>query len=62
MDLEMKVSFLEDGLGQLDQVVCQQRLQIESLLKQVAQLLEQQQQLVDRVSGNPSAHEIPPHY
>lgn len=60
-DLEIKASFSEDLLEQLNQVVIRQQAQIDLLVQQVSEL---RRQLQDSASGEfrSVANERPPHY
>lgn len=59
-ELEIKASFTEDLLEQLDQVIIRQQQQIDLLVREVARL---QQRNTDGVSGPRSAtDDLPPHY
>ena len=60
-DLEIKASFNEDLLDQLNQVVIRQQQQIDALLRQVAQL---RQQMPEAGSGvfSRAGDDLPPHY
>ena len=60
-NLEIKASFAEDQLEQLDKVIIRQQQQIELLIREVAQL---RQQSVDSGVGAPRnlRDELPPHF
>ena len=62
MDLEIKASFMEDMVDQLDQVVIRQQRQIDALLHEVLELRTQQRS----PDGSPAVRnlrdELPPHY
>ena len=60
-DLEIKASFNEDLLDQLNQVVIRQQQQIDALLREVAQL---RQQIPDAGIGvfSRAGDDLPPHY
>ena len=60
-ELEIKASFTEDLLDQLNLTIYRQQEQIDSLLRQVAQL---RQQSPDPGAGGPRnlRDELPPHY
>lgn len=61
-DLEIKASFTEDALEQLNQVVVRQQQEIEWLLREVKQL---RQQMPDGGAGagfSQASEELPPHY
>ena len=62
MDLEIKASFNEDLVEQLNQVVFRQQQQIDALMREVAQL---RQQLPEPGAGGAPRNphdELPPHY
>lgn len=59
-DLEIKASFAEDTVEQLNQVVVRQQAQIERLIRELVELR-------DRAAAEPGAprtlrDELPPHY
>ena len=60
-ELEIKASYTEDLLDQLNLVIYRQQQQIDSLIQQVTQL---RQQTPDGGSGSPRnlRDELPPHY
>ena len=60
-DLEIKASFNEDLLDQLNQVIIRQQQQIDALVRDVAQL---RQQIPDAGSGafSRAGDDLPPHY
>jgi SlyX protein len=62
MDLEVKVSFMDDLVEQLNDIVARQQRQIDRLVREVVQL---QNQLQDSASGSTARNlrdELPPHY
>jgi len=61
MDLEIKASFTEDLVEQLNQTIFQQQQQIDALIREVSQL---RQQTPDGGSGGFRSlrDELPPHY
>ena len=61
MDLEVKASFTEDLVEQLNQTIFQQQQEIDALIREVSQL---RQQTPDGGSGGFSSlrDELPPHY
>ncbi|WP_310627013.1 SlyX family protein [Limnohabitans sp.] len=61
MDLEIKASFTEDLVEQLNQAIFQQQQQIDALIYEVSQL---RQQTPDGGSGGFRSlrDELPPHY
>ena len=60
-DLEIKASFSEDLLDQLNQVVVRQQQQIDRLIREIGQL---KQQMPDAGTGvfSRSGDDLPPHY
>ena len=62
-ELEIKASFNEDLLDQLNQVVIRQQQQIDALVREVERL---RQQIPDLGSGgggfNRAGDDLPPHY
>ena len=60
-DLEIKASFNEDLLDQLNQVIIRQQQQIDALARELAQL---RQQIPDAGSGvlSRADDDFPPHY
>ena len=61
MELEIKATFTEDLLDQLDQVVVRQQQQIDLLIGELAQLRQQPRD--EGVGGPRPPHEdLPPHY
>ena len=61
MDLEIKASFTEDLVEQLNQTIFQQQQQIDALIREVGQL---RQQTPDSGAGGFRSlrDELPPHY
>jgi SlyX protein len=59
-DLEIKASFTEDLLEQLDQVVIRQQQQIDLLVREVARL--QQRNANGQDSPRSPTDDLPPHY
>ena len=61
IDLEVKASFTEDLVEQLNQTIFQQQQQIDALIREVSQL---RRQTPDGGSGGFSSlrDELPPHY
>jgi len=59
-DLEIKASFTEDLLEQLDQIVIRQQQQIDLLVREVTRLQQPSTEL-GGVSRNPG-DDLPPHY
>ena len=60
-DLEIKASFSEDLLDQLNEIIVRQQQQIEFLVREVAEL---RQSSIDRGVAAPRSprDELPPHY
>ena len=59
-DLEVKASFAEDLVDQLEQIIVRQQQQIDMLIGQIAQLRESRSDS-DGVGRN-LRDELPPHY
>jgi SlyX protein len=60
-DLEIKASFTEDLLDQLDQVIVRQQQQIDTLVREVAHLRQQAPEGGVGAARN-LRDELPPHY
>ena len=60
-ELEVKLSFAEDLLEELNRTVFRQQQQIEALQRDIRALRDQLQASLPQESGNP-ADEVPPHY
>ena len=60
-DLEIKASFTEDLLDQLNQVIVSQQRQIDLLMREIARL-GQQSAAADGGSARNLRDELPPHY
>lgn len=60
-DLEIKASFSEDLLDELNQVIIRQQQQIDALMRELAQL---RQQIPEAGSGvfSRAGDDLPPHY
>jgi SlyX protein len=60
-ELEIKSSYADDLLEQLNEIVARQQLQIDALLRELQML---RQQMRDQPAGESmgSGHEPPPHY
>ncbi len=58
-DLEIKASYLEDTLDQLDQIIIRQQAQIELLIREVTHL---KQQTPDAGMARNLRDDLPPHY
>ncbi|WP_309678767.1 SlyX family protein [Polaromonas sp.] len=61
IDLEIKASFAEDLLERLDQVIIRQQQQIDSLLREVADLRERSP-APDTGEPRSLRDDLPPHY
>jgi SlyX protein len=61
IDLEIKASYTEDQLEQLDRVVVRQQQQIDLLMREVASLREQPKD-GDVVVGRSLRDDLPPHF
>ena len=63
-DLEIKASFMEDMLEQLDQVVVRQQTQIDALIRELAALKQSGAQGagVDVGAARNLRDELPPHF
>lgn len=59
--LEIKASFLEDTVDQLDSALARQQQQIDALLREVLQLRTQWASAAPESGRNPR-DELPPHY
>jgi SlyX protein len=60
-DLEIKASFTEDQLDQLDKVVARQQLQIDILIREIAQLRQQAPEGGGGAARN-LRDDLPPHF
>ncbi|MES2717253.1 MAG: SlyX family protein [Pseudomonadota bacterium] len=61
-DLEIKASFNEDALDQLNAVVVRQQRQIDALLRELADLRSQQPEADGSRPFRSLRDELPPHY
>lgn len=61
-DLEVKASFNEDTVEQLNQTVIRQQRQIDLLVRQLAELRAQVERLADPAGPRSLRDELPPHY
>lgn len=61
-DLEIKASFTEDTLEQLNLVVVRQQREIEWLLREVKQLRQQMPEGSATAAISRASEELPPHY
>jgi SlyX protein len=60
-DLEIKASFTEDQLDQLDKVVARQQLQIDILIREITQLRQQAPEGGGGAARN-LRDDLPPHF
>lgn len=60
-DLEIKASFTEDLLDQLNQVIIRQQRQIDLLVRELGQLRQQSPENDGTVFSRPG-EDLPPHY
>ena len=61
-ELEIKASYAEDLLEQLNMTIYRQQQQIDSLIQQIAQLREQSSRAGQDPSSRNLRDELPPHY
>jgi SlyX protein len=61
-DLEIKASFTEDLLDQLDKVIVRQQQQIDALIHEISELKQQPARDGDVVVGRSLRDELPPHF
>ncbi len=61
-DLEVKASFAEDTVEQLNQVIVRQQQQIDALLRHFGELRGQVDRLADPNAARTLRDELPPHY
>lgn len=61
-ELEMRLSFADDALNQLSDVITRQQVQIDRLTAQLAQLGDQVRALPQGENGASLRDELPPHY
>jgi SlyX protein len=62
MDLEVKLSFMDDLVEQLNYIVARQQRQLDRLVREVAQLQQQLQDVGTGGSPRTLRDELPPHY
>jgi SlyX protein len=61
-ELEIKASFAEDLLEQLDKIIVRQQQQIDALLREVAELKAAPVRDGDITTGRSLRDELPPHF
>ena len=61
-ELEIKASFAEDLLDQLDKVIVRQQQQIDALMREVAELKAAPVRDGDITTGRSLRDELPPHF
>lgn len=61
-ELEIKASYAEDLLDQLNMTIYRQQQQIDRLIQHVTQLREQSQNAMPDGAGSNPRDELPPHY
>lgn len=61
-ELEIKASFMEDMLEQLDQVVVRQQAQIDALIRELAALKQSGNQSLDAGAARNLRDDLPPHF
>jgi SlyX protein len=62
IDLEIKASFTEDTVDQLNQVVVRQQQQIDALVHEISQLRQQLPESSSGTAAGRSTEDLPPHY
>jgi SlyX protein len=62
IDLEIKASFTEDTVDQLNQVIVRQQQQIDALVHEIMQLRQQLPEGVSGTAAGRSTEDLPPHY
>jgi SlyX protein len=62
MDVEIKISYSEDTVDELNRAIFRQQQQIDQLIKQIKTLSEQVQNAVPPEQQRNLCDEIPPHY
>ncbi|TCV86713.1 SlyX family protein [Sulfurirhabdus autotrophica] len=62
IQMEVKISFQEDTVQELNKVVCQQQKMLDQLEATCRFLLSQVKDLSDTASENKVSNERPPHY
>lgn len=61
-DLEVKASFTEDTVEQLNQVIVRQQAQIDALIRELTALREQAASAAEPGGFRSLRDELPPHY
>lgn len=61
-ELQIKVAFQEEALEALDNVLTRQQGQVERLERELAELRDQYEALLERMPTDPAGQEEPPHY
>lgn len=63
IELETKISYQEDLLSDLNDIVIKQQRQVDELLREMSALKEQLQEAIERSPGQgEQVQEKPPHY
>ena len=62
VEIEMKISYQEDTVQELNKIVYQQQKQIDQLQATCSSLLDHIRDLSDAMSENRVTNEKPPHY
>jgi SlyX protein len=62
IELETKMSYQEDTIQQLNDVVCRQQNQIDELMEKCNLLLSRTKELSDKLPDGVANMEKPPHY
>ncbi len=62
IELETKMAYQEDTIQQLNDVICRQQDQIDALMEKCSLLLSRTKELSDKLPGDSSIGEKPPHY
>lgn len=62
IEIETKLAFQEDALSALNEVVCQQQLQIDQLTATLKLLIDRYRSLSETQAGSKPVDEKPPHY
>jgi SlyX protein len=62
IDLEIKASFTEDTVDQLNEVIVRQQQQIDALVYEIMQLRQQLPESGSGTAAGQPAGDLPPHY